>query len=89
MVIKSSFLNFVPKSNENCFTTAAGAIASLQVANDCREMENGDAETYLENNDSYNLFKKLCDGKYHIKTGHTGTNVMDLHFLMIPLTCKE
>lgn len=73
------------KCNKIILIVAAGAIASLQMVNDCSTVEDGNIDTYIRNNDSYNLWKQLGDGKHHIVTGHTGTNVMDLHFLMIPL----
>ena len=38
-----------------------------------------DAESYLENNDSYHFFKKLND---LIITGRTGTNVMDIQIII-------
>jgi len=38
-----------------------------------------DAESYLENNDSYHFFKKLND---LIITGQTGTNVMDIQIIV-------
>ena len=51
-------------------TDAAGAVADGQTAD-----EIGDIGSYIENNDSYNAFKK-CGGL--IITGATGTNVNDI-----------
>ncbi len=45
-----------------------------------------DAAAYLENNDSYSFFSRLdtlTDGAHHLKTGPTGTNVMDLQIILI------
>jgi hydroxypyruvate reductase len=45
-----------------------------------------DAAAYLENNDSYSFFSRLdtlTGGAHHIKTGPTGTNVMDLQIILI------
>jgi len=52
---------------------AAGAVADGYTAERAKEV-GIDAKTYLENNDSYNFFKKLGD---LLVTGLTGTNVMD------------
>jgi hydroxypyruvate reductase len=60
-------------------TDAAGAIADSQTVK--RAKEKGiDPEKYLENNDSYNFFKKLDD---LLITGPTGTNVMDLRIILV------
>ncbi|XP_044732833.1 glycerate kinase [Chrysoperla carnea] len=42
-----------------------------------------DPMLFLKENNSYNYYKNLKEGKYLIETGHTGTNVMDLHVLII------
>ncbi|MFO8055996.1 MAG: glycerate kinase [bacterium] len=58
---------------------AAGAIAdsySLQKALK-REL---DPQNYLEQNDSYNFFRNMND---LVITGATGTNVMDVHILLV------
>ena len=39
-----------------------------------------DLYKYLENNDSNSFFRKIGDS---IKTGYTGTNVMDITIVMI------
>ncbi len=57
---------------------AAGAIAdgnSLQRA----KHKNLDISTFLEENNSYNFFRKLQDA---LMTGPTGTNVMDMQLLL-------
>lgn len=38
---------------------------------------------FIENNDSYKFYSLLNNGEDLLKTGHTGTNVMDLHVLII------
>lgn len=58
---------------------AAGAALSSDNLEEITEVE-----TCLKNNDSYNFFKNYNNGKHHIITGHTGTNVMDLHIIIIP-----
>lgn len=59
-------------------TDAAGAIATGSTLNRARRM-GLDANEYLSRNDSYTFFSALGD---LVKTGPTGTNVMDVHVLL-------
>lgn len=63
-------------------TDAAGAIGSATLVNNAAD-ENMDTEVFLANNDSYNFFSRFRNGDHLIKIGHTGTNVMDLHVLIV------
>ncbi|XP_015906612.2 glycerate kinase isoform X1 [Parasteatoda tepidariorum] len=63
-------------------TDAAGALATKHVI-ELAEKENLNFNCLLNNNDSYTFYSKLCNGKFHIKTGHTGTNVMDIIIILI------
>lgn len=47
------------------------------------EVERMIPENALTENDSYNFFSRFMKGENLIKTGFTGTNVMDLHFIYI------
>lgn len=65
-------------------TTAAGAYASSHVIDDFSTLLPNDTyEHWINNNDSFNFYRKLSHGSHQLITGHTGTNVMDLHFLLI------
>ncbi|XP_055386715.1 glycerate kinase [Condylostylus longicornis] len=74
-------------------TSAAGAIGNVEVIEDylkdnkktIKDIEN----VYIQNNDSFNFYKNLRNGKYHINIGHTGTNVMDLHLVAIDWSSKS
>jgi len=61
-------------------TDAAGAIADTQTLARARKLHL-DPRQFLDNNDSYRFFEKV-DGL--IKTGPTGTNVMDVRILLLP-----
>jgi len=61
-------------------TDAAGAIADAHTLSRAGKLHL-DPRAFLDNNDSYHFFEKL-DGL--IKTGPTGTNVMDVRILLLP-----
>ncbi|XP_044748591.1 glycerate kinase [Coccinella septempunctata] len=61
-------------------TDAAGAIGSSQLERKCIE-ENLNPREYLDNNDCYSFYSRFMEGKYLVKVGHTGTNVMDVHLI--------
>ncbi|KAI5645686.1 MOFRL family domain-containing protein [Phthorimaea operculella] len=63
-------------------TDAAGAIGYLDLISEA-EQQKFDTEKYLNENDSYNFYKDFDGGKLHVVTGHTGTNVMDIHLILI------
>ncbi|XP_049538210.1 glycerate kinase [Anopheles darlingi] len=65
-------------------TDAAGAIGGACVARERELQQKGviDGMHYVEQNDSCRFYETLADGKYFVKTGHTGTNVMDVHLLL-------
>ena len=61
-------------------TDAAGAIADSETLRRARAFQL-DARGFLENNDSYHFFERL---NALVKTGPTGTNVMDIRILLVP-----
>lgn len=63
-------------------TDAAGAIGYLDLISDAKK-ENLNPHQYLAENDSYNFYKKFKNGDFHVMTGHTNTNVMDIHLIVI------
>ncbi|WP_190272125.1 glycerate kinase type-2 family protein [Sideroxydans lithotrophicus] len=66
-------------------TDAAGAFADGNIVALARS-HGIDPLRYLDRNDSYDFFRQLdaASGmQYHFKTGPTGTNVMDIQFLLL------
>lgn len=66
-------------------TDAAGAAVDGETAVRARSF-GLDPVAYLEDNDSYNFFDRidaLSGGYSHLKTGPTGTNVMDLQIVLL------
>lgn len=61
---------------------AAGGVVGVGVVR--RAGDQGmDPQAHLDNNDSYGFFSKLWEGRHHIRSGLTGTNVMDVHVLCV------
>ena len=63
-------------------TPAAGAIADAHQVTEARE-EGLNPVEFLENNDSYSFYSKFKNGRDHVMTGLTGTNVMDIQVLLV------
>lgn len=82
--IKSADISFLSAGTDGIDgpTDAAGAIGTLDLVNNSLE-ENIKPEDYLNNNDAYAFYNIYRKGSHLIKIGHTGTNVMDLHILLI------
>ncbi|VVD06079.1 unnamed protein product [Leptidea sinapis] len=68
-------------------TDAAGALGYLNLVLDA-EKENLDVQSCVDNNDSYTFYKMFQNGAFHVITGHTNTNVMDIHLLFIKRNSK-
>ena len=75
----------------NC--DAAGAIGGSKIFENIPGHAGCDIRTIMEDfilrNDSYSFYKNFLGkhtGDYHIMTGQTGTNVMDIHLLIVPNT---
>lgn len=63
-------------------TDAAGAIGNKELVSEA--IKDGlNTDKALMENDSYNFFSNFKDGAFHIKIGHTNTNVMDIHLIII------
>lgn len=65
-------------------TSAAGALGGQEVIENYLKDSNKSlqhVDALIQENDSFNFYRELLHGKFHICTGHTGTNVMDLHLL--------
>lgn len=61
-------------------TDAAGAVACPGLVSTAKQ-QGLHSHTFLVNNDSYAFFRDVDRGAFHVVTGHTGTNVMDLHVI--------
>ena len=66
-------------------TDAAGAMVDARTAALARSLE-VDPRKYLDNNDSYTFFQDfdaVAGAQSHLKTGPTGTNVMDIQIVLL------
>lgn len=57
---------------------AAGALGGSRISSNLHLMHD-----FLNRNDSYSFYKNHAGDRYQITIGHTGTNVMDIHLLML------
>jgi len=59
----------------------AGAIADCFQAK--HKVNGKTAQEYLENNDSFSFYAGLEGGKYHVRTGVTGTDIQNFQLLLV------
>ncbi|XP_048874404.1 glycerate kinase [Brienomyrus brachyistius] len=64
-------------------TDAAGAVADGGLGEEAHS-QGLDSSNFLLNNDSYSFFSRLSAGRRLVMPGLTGTNVMDVHLLLLP-----
>ena len=64
-------------------TEAAGALADPGLVSRAAKNGVGDAEAFLKDNDAFTFFSRVDKGRNLIKTGLTGTNVMDVYILLV------
>lgn len=64
----------------------SGAIANCSLAG--QKVIGKTAQHYLDENDSYTFFANLENGKYHIVTGSTGTDIQNFQLLIIRNTTE-
>lgn len=66
-------------------TTAAGAIGNGHIIQEhISSKSERSIDSFLNENDSFSFFSNFENGRCHIVTGHTGTNVMDIHLMIVP-----
>lgn len=63
-------------------TDAAGAIGTSHLVNNSLD-EGINPLDYLSDNDSYSFYSSYDSGSHLVKVGHTGTNVMDIHVILV------
>ncbi|XP_002154323.3 glycerate kinase isoform X1 [Hydra vulgaris] len=63
-------------------TDAAGAICDAEIIKFVLE-SNIDVDLFISNCNSYSFFSDILSGNYLLKTGLTGTNVMDIQLILI------
>ncbi|XP_026852853.2 glycerate kinase [Electrophorus electricus] len=64
-------------------TEAAGAVSDGEM--EAKAKSQGlDIDRFLTNNDSFTFFSHLSDGQSLLLPGLTGTNVMDVHIMLLP-----
>lgn len=64
-------------------TEAAGAVTDGGLAAEAQG-QGLETDCFLTNNDSFTFFSRLLQGKRILKPGLTGTNVMDVHVMLLP-----
>ncbi|KAK3557102.1 hypothetical protein QTP70_024659 [Hemibagrus guttatus] len=66
-------------------TEAAGAVCDGNIESEAKS-QGLDIDGFLQNNDSFTFFSSLSKGQRLLLPGLTGTNVMDVHMLILPPT---
>lgn len=64
-------------------TEAAGAVTDGELTEEAAS-QGLDIDGFLTNNDSFTFFSKLSEGRRLLMPGLTGTNVMDVHVMLLP-----